>query len=141
MGHKIFCQFLRGSPTMADAVLCFGTHLGKGEAACFSGSEDWVVSESTFAGTLRQYLAFHDAFEEVGVRFWVLGDEGYDGTEAGLTVVFIGKYTQQLTGVGQTAGHSHTQVGAGQGECGLFPAVHSYRNGKSLFCLEARGLS
>ena len=82
---------------MADAVLCFGTHLGKGEAACFSGSEDWVVSESTFAGTLRQYLAFHDAFEE---SFLSILNEGYDCTEASLACLCLFNLVEQASYVG-----------------------------------------
>ena len=82
---------------MADAVLCFGTHLGKGEAACFSGSKDWVVSEATFAGTLRQYLAFHDAFEE---SFLSILNEGYDCAEASLACLCLFNLVEQASNVG-----------------------------------------
>ena len=45
---KIFCKFLCGAATMADGIFGFGTHLGKGKAVCFKGSEDRVIAESAF---------------------------------------------------------------------------------------------
>ena len=75
-----FCEFLCGATAMTDGILCFGTHLGKGKAVCFKGSEDRVIPKAFLSDTLVQYLALHDAFEE---HFLVTLHEGDDGAEAG----------------------------------------------------------
>ena len=48
-----FYEFLCGATTVANGILGFGTHLGKGQAACFYGSEDRVISKAAFTNWLH----------------------------------------------------------------------------------------
>ena len=82
---------------MADGVLRFGCHLCEGQAVGFCGSKDGVVAKAAFSSPPGQYLALHDAFEEV---LLLSLDQGDDGAEACRAAVGVLQFVQQAPDVG-----------------------------------------
>ena len=64
LGEELY-QLSNGPSSVADSVLGFRIHLGKGQPACFVGCKDGVVSESLFTHLLFQNLSLDDSVEDI----------------------------------------------------------------------------
>ena len=78
-----FNQFGDGPSSVADGILCFCRHLGKGKSVPFQRGKDGIVAKTSFPDFLSQNLTFYDSFKEMLLS---VKNQSHNGTETGATV-------------------------------------------------------